>query len=378
MVPSVKSSIFIFILPFISVFSLLAQTEGNLNDFWKAGEGTRHRFSSYDTSGFNIDAVQIAFGNTYTLCDLKNTSGIIQRIWTTIVSKDSLYLQKVKIKMTFDDEITVDNVPLGMFTGTGPWRVNDLVTPILNVMRSRKLNQDQVGAGAGSFNIHFPMPFTKNVKIEVQNNTSDMIDFFYFIDYTELPFIDKPLLFHAKYNIQSPTKASNNGKDLNTSGNYELSDQTTKPWNEVKHQSMEGNYELLKVNGYQGKYVGTILCVESHPDRKGKWYEGDDMFILDDEPWPPRLHGTGTEDYFGMAWGFHRPYQAFDHGLSHFEKNITDHDRFFDGRYVIYRFHINDPILFNKNIHASIEAGHGNECEQHYESVAIWYGRRND
>jgi hypothetical protein len=139
-----------------------------------------------------------------------------------------------------------------------------------------------------------------------------------------------------------------------------------------------GNYELLKVNGYQGKYVGTILCVESHPDRKGKWYEGDDMFVIDDEPWPPRLHGTGTEDYFGMAWGFHRPYQAFDHGLSHFEKNITDHDRFFDGRYVTYRFHINDPILFNKSIHSSIEAGHGNECEQHYESVAIWYGRRID
>jgi hypothetical protein len=222
------------------------------------------------------------------------------------------------------------------------------------------------------------MPFTNNVKIEVQNNTSGVINFFYFIDYTELSFKDRPLLFHANYHIQSPTIASNDGKDLNTSGNYELSAQTTKPWNEVKHQSLEGNYELLKVNGYQGKYVGTILGVESHPDRKGKWYEGDDMFVIDKEPWPPRLHGTGTEDYFGMAWGFHRLYQTFDHGVAHFEKNITDHDRFFDGRYVTYRFHINDPILFKKSIHASIEAGHGNECEQHYESVAIWYGKRAD
>jgi hypothetical protein len=374
---SIKSVSFIFLLLIISGFSLLAQTDGNLNDFWKPGQGKRQSFSSYDTSGFNIDAVAIASGKTHTLCDLKKASGIIQRIWATIQTSDTFYLQEVKIKMTFDDEITVDNVPLGMFTGTGPWRVNDLVTPVLNVMRSRKLNQDQAGTGAGSFNIHFPMPFTKNVKIEVQNNTSGDIDFFYFIDYTELPFNDKPLLFHANYNIQSPTKASNNGKDLNTSGNYELSDQITKPWNEVKHQSVAGNYELLKVNGYQGKYVGTILCVESHPDRKGKWYEGDDMFVIDDEPWPPRLHGTGTEDYFGMAWGFHRIYQAFDHGISHFEKNITDHDRFFDGCYVVYRFHINDPVLFYKSIHASIEAGHANECEQHYESVAIWYGKKN-
>jgi hypothetical protein len=288
----------------ISTFSVLAQTDGNLNDFWKPGQGKRQRLSSYDTSGFNIDAIYIASGKSHTMCDLKNTSGIIQRIWITIQTADTFYLQKVKIKMIFDNETTVDNVPLGMITGTGPWRVNDLVTPVLNVMRARKLNQDQAGTGAGSFNIHFPMPFTKNAKIEVQNNTPGNIDFFYYVDYIELPLQAKPLLFHANYNIQSPTKASNKGKDLNTSGNYELPDQTTKPWSEVKHQSVAGNYEFLNVNSYQGKYVGTILCVESHPDRKGKWYEGDDMFVIDNEPWPPRLHGTGTEDYFGMAWGF--------------------------------------------------------------------------
>jgi hypothetical protein len=374
---SVKSLSFIFLLLIISGFSLLAQSEGNLNDFWKPGEGKRHRFSSYDTGGYNNDFVSIASGKTCTLCDLYNSSGVIQRIWMTLMTSDPLYLQKVRIKMTFDSEMTVDNVPLGMFTGTGPWRVNDLVTPVLNVMRSRQLNKDQDGTGSGSFNIHFPMPFTENVKIEVQNNTSGDIDFFYFIDYTELPIKDKPLLFHASYNIQSPTVASGGSGALKTTEDPELTD-PSKIWSKVKNQSSSGNYELLKVNGYQGKYIGTILCVESHPDRKGKWYEGDDMFVLDDEPWPPRLHGTGTEDYFGMAWGFHRLYQAFDHGISHFEKNITDHDRFFDGRYVVYRFHINDPILFYKSIHASIEAGHANECEQHYESVAIWYGKRAD
>jgi hypothetical protein len=371
-----KKALFLFVILF-SALELTAQTQGELNSLWTPPIGKRCRISSYDTSGGNTDFITIQPGKKGSLCDLKNTSGIIQRIWITLMTSDTLYLQKVKIKMTFDDEITVDKVPLGMLTGTGPWRANDLVTPVLNAMRSRQLNKDQAGTGNGSFNIHFPMPFTNNVKIEVQNNTSGNIDFFYYIDYTELPFHDKPLLFHANYHIQSPTRASNNGKDLNTFGKYELPDQTTKPSNEVKNQSVEGNYELLKVNGYQGKYVGTILCVESHPNRKGKWYEGDDMFVLDDEPWPPRLQGTGTEDYFGMAWGFHRPYQAFDHGLSHFEKNITDHDRFFDGRYVAYRFHINDPILFNKSIHASIEAGHANECEQHYESVTIWYGKRN-
>ena len=94
---------------------------------------------------------------------------------------------------------------------------------------------------------------------------------------------------------------------------------------------------------------------------------------IDDEPWPPGLHGTGAEDYFGMAWGVHRPYQAFDHGVSHYERNLTDHDRFYDGRFVLYRWHLTDPIPFERSLHASIEAGYGNECAQHYESAAFWY-----
>ena len=27
------------------------------------------------------------------------------------------------------------------------------------------------------------------------------------------------------------------------------------------------------------------------------------MFFIDGEPWPPSLHGTGTEDYFCTAFG---------------------------------------------------------------------------
>ena len=37
--------------------------------------------------------------------------------------------------------------------------------------------------------------------------------------------------------------------------------------------------------------------------RGRNWYgEGDDMIFIDGEPWPPSLHGTGTEDYFNTAW----------------------------------------------------------------------------
>ncbi len=331
-----------------------AQKSQDLDHFWQPPEGKRYRVSSYNREGYNGDNVILEAGGRRELCHFNGFSGIIQRIWFTIDSKDPEYLQKIKIRMTFDGERTVDDIPVGMFTGTGPWRVNDISTPLINVMRSRRLNKDQAGVGAGSFNIHFPMPYKREAKIELFNGSSSEIKLFFYIDYLEKSLQEEPLLFHATHNIRSLTEPVNTKKTVHT----------------------KANHPFLKVTGYEGRYAGTILCVESHPDREGKWYEGDDMFIIDDEPWPPRLHGTGTEDYFGMAWGFHRPYQAFDHGIAHYQKDLTDHDRFFDGRYVTYRFHINDPVLFYKSLDASIEAGHGNSCKQHYESVAFWYGKR--
>jgi DUF2961 family protein len=46
------------------------------------------------------------------------------------------------------------------------------------------------------------------------------------------------------------------------------------------------------------------------------WYgEGDDMFFIDGERWPPSLHGTGTEDYFNTSWSpnalFQHPYYGY-------------------------------------------------------------------
>ncbi len=348
--------LYVLILALSVGFGCVAeQGSGEWSYLWKAPEGERYRESSYNRSGANQDHVAVNAGQGHVLCDLHHTSGVIQRMWFTVSSKDPSYLQKLRMTITFDGEVTVDRVPFGMFTGTGPWRVNDLATPMLNVMRARRGNKDQKGVGAGSFNIHWPMPFCSEAKIELYNGTEEAVTLFYYIDYVEVGHKERPLLFHADYHIQSPTQPARRKKTLD----------------------IEKNYPFLSVDGYRGRYVGTILGVESHPDRPGKWYEGDDMFVIDGEPWPPRLHGTGTEDYFGMAWGVHRRYQAFDHGVVHLEKDLTDHDRFYDGRYVVYRFHLNDPILFYKGIHASIEAGTGNDCEQHYESVALWYGQRN-
>ncbi len=46
----------------------------------------------------------------------------------------------------------------------------------------------------------------------------------------------------------------------------------------------------------------------SDTNEPGWWGEGDDMFFVDGEPWPPHLHGTGTEDQLGTCrrWAMSR------------------------------------------------------------------------
>ncbi len=46
---------------------------------------------------------------------------------------------------------------------------------------------------------------------------------------------------------------------------------------------------------------------------------GDDMIFIDDDTWPPSLHGTGMEDYFGHAWGMQRNAYLFNGTIVHEE-----------------------------------------------------------
>ncbi|MBN1909913.1 MAG: DUF2961 domain-containing protein [Pirellulales bacterium] len=325
-----------------------------VDSLWKEPVvGGRRRTSSYNPSGGNFDYHVVEPGQRATLLAHDGDSGSIRRIWFTIVSTSPDYLGTIKMRFTFDNQVTVDDVPVGMLTATGPWRVNDLTSPVLNTMRARQSNRDHEGVGRGSFNILWPMPFAKSAKVELLNSTKDPIKLHFHVDYQLHDVPDRPLLFHAHYNRRHFTKPLAKGQP-----------------NDPK----TANHLLADIRASEGRYVGTVLAVESHPDRKGKWYEGDETFLVDGRP-EATLHGTGTEDYFGMAWGVHRLYQGYDHGVTHYQRNLTDHDRFFDGRFVLYRWHLADPIPFRASLHASLEAGHANECQQHYESTAFWYGR---
>jgi hypothetical protein len=100
------------------------------------------------------------------------------------------------------------------------------------------------------------------------------------------------------------------------------------------------------------------------------------MIFIEGETWPPSLHGTGTEDYFGCSWGF--PSGEYDgpyHGIS-LGSDVQEHF----GKWSLYRWHIEDPVHFEKSIRVTIEHGHANDQGNEYSSVAYWYqtGKHKD
>ena len=98
--------------------------------------------------------------------------------------------------------------------------------------------------------------------------------------------------------------------------------------------------------------------------------------VLGGERWPPTLHGTGTEDYFNLAYGVHRVDCRPEYGVTFLER--PDPTLIACGKFSMYRFHLSDPIPFERSLAASLEHGNFNLARVHYRSVANWYGRPTD
>jgi hypothetical protein len=97
----------------------------------------------------------------------------------------------------------------------------------------------------------------------------------------------------------------------------------------------------------------------------------------------PTICGTGTEDYFGGAWNFEFPqgqYGTFSTpylGLP----QVTKPDGLYDcqQRFGMYRWHVADPIRFQKDLRVTIQAlgwrsgGRYLPLQDDIASTALWY-----
>jgi hypothetical protein len=195
------------------------------------------------------------------------------------------------------------------------------------------------------------MPFASGARITVQNEGTKRVGSWYFyVDYDELHgLLSDQARFHAHWrrnNVCPPPTSQGDDPEIN------LTDRD--------------NYLLMEAEG-RGHYVGCNLSV--HNLYGGWWGEGDDMFMVDGEKWPPDMHGTGSEDYFGHAWGM-QPQNAFLYNGVSYHKGVVHS---FNERITVYRYHVADPVVFQKNLRVSIEHGHANDRCDDYASTAYWY-----
>ncbi|MEV0388432.1 glycoside hydrolase family 172 protein [Nonomuraea sp. NPDC050643] len=163
--------------------------------------------------------------------------------------------------------------------------------------------------------------------------------------------------FHAQWRRERPTDGAGQGTQSNREFQVEGINDTG-----------DGNYVILGAEG-RGHYVGCVLNIRNLRETSDwNWYgEGDDMIFIDGEPFPPSLHGTGTEDYFNTAWCPTQTYHAPYHGIT-----MPGGDNW-SGEISLYRFHIEDPITFTESIRVTIEHGHANKRSDDFSSVAYWY-----
>ncbi len=306
----------------------------------------RKRISSYDRKGANNDFKLIYSKEKIEICNISG-SGIIKHIWITLGVKeeDPYYLRKVIIRMWWDNELNPSvEVPIGDFFGVGhAISINFWSLPL------------SMGPEDGKgFNCWFPMPFTKSAKIEIENETDTTLIFYYYIDYEEYNELDSSFgRFHAYWTRENPCE----GNDYNL--------KKAQRWQKrnIKH---EEDYVLLEAEG-EGHYVGCHLDIHNlYETEKHNWPgEGDDYIEIDDGEIV--LYGTGTEDYFCGAWCPTQYYCSPYFGIP------LPGGKNWSGKISYYRYHIEDPIYFHKNIKIKIEHGHANQRSDDWSSTAYWY-----
>ena len=139
----------------------------------------------------------------------------------------------------------------------------------------------------------------------------------------------------------------------------------------------------------KGQYVGTYIAWGVH--NNSWWGEGEIKFFMDDDGQFPTICGTGTEDYFCGSYDFDTKKKNASGIL---ESNYTEFCTPYAGlhqvirgdghysvqqRFGLYRWHITDPIRFEKNLKVTIQAlgwrdgGRYLPLQDDIASTVFWY-----
>jgi hypothetical protein len=301
-----------------------------------ATEGTGARAGRDLGQGWKISpSVAIEPGETFELANIEG-SGAIQQMWMTPTGHWRFSI----LRIYWDDQAQpAVECPLGDFFASG-WN------------KYAQLSSLAVCVNPGSaFNCYWEMPFHKRCRMTLTNLTDESMVLYYQINYTLTDVPEDLGYFHAQFRRVNPL-----------------------PYKEV--------YTIVDGVQGQGHYVGTYLAWGSN--NSGWWGEGEVKFYLDDDGEFPTICGTGTEDYFCGSYGFENPetrqYQAFTTPYAGLHQVIRPDGAFqSQTRFGMYRWHIVDPIRFQRNFRVTVQAlgwrsgGRYLPLQDDLASVAFWY-----
>jgi len=309
----------------------------------KATTGTGQNASRDLGQGWKVSpSVVIKSHSTFTIAEIDG-SGSIQHIWMTPTGNWRYSI----LRFYWDDETTPSvEAPVGDFFCMG-WG------------RYAPLQSLAVCVNPGSaFNCYWPMPFRKKCRITMENiDEKDMV-LYYQVDYVLTDVPSDAAYFHAQYRRVNPL-----------------------PY--------KTNYVLLDSVKGKGQYVGTYMAWGVH--NNGWWGEGEIKFYMDGDTDWPTICGTGTEDYFCGSYDFdtrrknaagvetteYTEYTTPYSGLAQVIRGDGHYDM--AQRFGLYRWHITDPIRFEKNLKVTIQAlgwrdgGRYLPLQDDIASTVFWY-----
>jgi len=286
--------------------------------------------------------VRIKPGETFTMAEI-NGPGAIQHIWMTPTGNWRFSI----LRIYWDDETEPSvECPVGDFFGMGWGSFSQLTSLAICVNPG------------SAFNCYWSMPFRKKCRITMENiNDSDQMTLYYQVDYTLTEVPADAGYFHAQFRRSNP----------NASSDYTIAD------------GIKG----------KGHYVGVYMAWGVH--NNGWWGEGEIKFFLDGDTKFPTICGTGTEDYFCGSYDFDTS-KKNEAGVV--ETNYTEFCTPYAGlhqvikgdghysvmqRFGLYRWHIMDPVRFDKDLRITIQdlgwrkGGRYLKQQSDISSTCFWY-----
>ncbi len=299
-----------------------------------ATEGTGKKAARELGQGWKVSpSVRIKPGQTFVLADIEGP-GAIQQIWMTPTRHNRFNI----LRFYWDgEEIPSVECPVGDFFANG-WNKYAQVSSLAVC----------VNPGNG-YNCYWIMPFRKRCKITMENIAEKTMILYYQINYTLTEIPKDAAYFHAQFRRTNPV-----------------------PYKQ--------DYTILDgVKGW-GHYVGTYMCWGVN--NNGWWGEGEIKFFMDGDTEFPTICGTGTEDYFCGSYCFRvdKKYVEFTTPYAGMPQVLRpDGEYQANTRFGLYRWHITDPVRFEKDLKVTMQAlgwrsgGRYLPLQDDISSVAFWY-----